>query len=360
MFGRDSEYRSLAASLTRSRQVGVRESLPRSDRSEQGDASVSVPLRRRAIGQGVAAFAIGLGAWLFVTAGDSALMRSELGSDDDPTGEYASLARLLDGVVSRVEAGTTDEAGAGASGDQRADFGAGAGPAGSPPAAPDRIGRLAGTPSGTELGAAGPGAAPDLLGTPGDPDPVGMPKPDSRNPGIDPLGTVSRDPSAGGGVGDGAGPAGPSISASTRPTTTSPVRNPVTTRRPVAATTPTTRPAPSSPVVTAAASTTTPRSSTTATTSPPGTTVAPTTATSGSTGGITTTSTTTTTAAPQSSCAVVVTGQVELRSKPKKSAAVSGQASARTYGVLERHRGNWFRISGGWLSMGKHVKARGC
>ncbi|MGI9613175.1 MAG: hypothetical protein ACR2QO_09720 [Acidimicrobiales bacterium] len=315
-----------------------------------GDAirsTVEVRSRRRTIGQGIALLALGAGVWLVVTAGDSSVIGGGLGPDDALSIERAALARILDGVVAQVEVEAIS-----ASGDQGAEFGAGAGPNGRPPAAPSLIGRDDSLPGGIDLGSGpmapfGPSAGGGEL-VPG----ANMVDRDGREAASGPLPGITRSSTSG-------------RPATTRtPTSTATTRSPtVATPAATTSTTTSTRPATTAPpTVTTGAVTTGAVTTGVATTGAVTTGVA----TSGvvTTGAVTTASTTATTAVvttqPEPICLVTVSKVTQYRADHKASSPVIGQARPGTYDVLERHGVKWYRVAGGWLRDNKKVTPSGC
>ncbi|MGI9614458.1 MAG: hypothetical protein ACR2QO_16225 [Acidimicrobiales bacterium] len=282
-----------------------------------GDAmrsTVEERSRRRTIGQGIAVLALGAGVWLVVTGGGTSVIGGELGSDDGLSTERVALARILDGVVARVEVEAID-----ASGDQGAEFGAGAGPSGRPPAAPSLIGRDDPMPGGTGFRSG----------------PLAPSAPSADDGEVVPPGTRS--------------------STTDQPATTRPPMSTATTRSPtvMTAAVTTSRTTPPTPTPTAPSTMTTGAITTGAVTTGAVT-----------TGAVTTASTTSTTAAsttqPESTCVVTVSKITKYRADHKGSSPVIGEATPGTYDVLERHGAKWYRVAGGWLRDNKRVTPSSC
>lgn len=389
MYGRDPKHRSLAASLRRSRQVDLADPVDRSTLADPahravlvrsvlkqsglsrsvlvddddactppdpsaGDAigsTVEMSSRRRGIGRRIALLALGAGVWLVVTASDGSVIGGKLGSDDGLSIERVALARILDGVVAHVEVEAID-----ASGDQGAEFGAGAGPSGRPPAAPSFIGRDDPMPGGTDLGS-GPAAPTGPSADGGELIPAAGDGESSRD----------GDASADIGLAPTEGPTSPTgPGATVRPATTrsSTTGRPLTTRPPTTSRPPTSATTTGSPTVTTAAVTTSTTSTGPSSTAPSTVTTGAVTTGAVTTGAVTTASTTATTAAsttqPESSCVVTVSKVTQLRADHSGNSAVIGQAAPGTYDVLERHGAGWYRVAGGWLRDNKKVTPSGC
>ena len=264
------------------------------------DGETDASQRRRSIGQVVGVVALIAGAWAFLAATNSSVMPSDLGSDaGGMTPERVAIVEVLEGVVGLVEGGSD-----GAVGDQGADFGAGDGSPGRPPAAPSMVGRD--QPSPAEPGPTG--------STPG------SSAPGSPTTGVDP---------------GAAGVAAPSTASSTPSSTPSTGGSPTTETRG------------SSSSTTLGSSTTTRGSS--STTHGPSTTEEP----------PVTVAEATTTSPPESTCVVVVSRRVKLWDAPGGGSEI-GLAQPDTYRVLERSGARWYHIAGGWVRDTGQVSPQSC